>query len=68
LPSITASHLVLVRLAAAVLWAAALTAASVVLAGALDWPLEMPQLGVLVAGSALAALVALAAATLRENR
>ena len=68
LPSITASHLVLVRLAAAVFWAAALTAASVVLAGALDWPLEMPQLGVLVAGSALAALVALAAATLRENR
>jgi len=67
LPSITASSLVLVRLAAAVLWAAALTAASVVLAGALHWPLETPQVGVLVAGSALAALVALAAATLREN-
>jgi hypothetical protein len=68
LPSIMATRLVVVQLATAVLWAAALTAASVLLAGALDWPLGMPQSGVLVAGSALAALVALAAATVRENR
>ena len=68
LPSIMATRLVVVQLATAVLWAAALTAASVLLAGALDWPLGMPQSGVLVAGSALAALVALAAATFRENR
>jgi hypothetical protein len=57
-----------VQLAAAVAWAAALCAASVILAGALNWPLQMPQSGVLVAGGALAALLALAAATVRENR
>lgn len=68
LPSITASRLIAVQLAAAVLWAAALSAASVALAGALHWPLQMPQTGVIVAGSALAALVALAAATVRETR
>ncbi len=68
LPSIMATRLVAVQLATAVLWAAALSTASVLLAGALHWPLQMPQVGVLVAGSALAALVALAAATLREKR
>ncbi len=68
LPSITASRLVVVQLAAAVAWAAALCAASVILAGALNWPLQMPQSGVLVAGGALAALLALASATVRENR
>ena len=68
LPSIMATRLVAVQLATAVLWAAALSTASVLLAGALHWPLQMPQVGVLIAGSALAALVALAAATLREKR
>ena len=68
LPLIMATRLVAVQLATAVLWAATLSTASVLLAGALHWPLQMPQVGVLVAGSALAALVALAAATLREKR
>lgn len=68
LPSIMATRFVPVQLATAVLWAAALTSASVLLAGALDWPLQMPQTGVLIAGSALAALIALAAATLRQSR
>ncbi len=68
LPSIMATRLAGVQLATAMLWAAALTAASVLLAGALNWPLATPPSGVLVAGSALAALVALAAAAVRENR
>ncbi len=68
LPSITAGRLIAVQLAAAVLWAAALVAGSVLLAELLRWPLATPQVGVLVAGAALAALVAVAAATLRENR
>jgi len=68
LPSIMTSRLIAVQLAVAVLWAAALTTVSVLLAGALHWPLEMPPTGLLVAGSALSALVALTAATLREKR
>jgi len=68
LPSIMTSRLIAVQLAVAVLWAAALTTVSVLLAGALHWPLEMPPTGLLVAGSALSALVALTAATRREKR
>lgn len=68
LPSILASKWIAVQIAAALLWAGALTAASIALAGALHWPFAQPQIGVLVAGSALGALVALASVTVRVKR
>ena len=67
LPSVMASSRIVLQLAAALLWAAALSAASVTIASALHWPIGSPQLGVLVAGGALAALIAMASATLRPG-
>ena len=67
LPSVTASGRVIVDLCVAVLWAAGLTAASVAVAGALNWPVSLPQTGVLLAGSAVAALLAVVGAGLRPQ-
>ena len=67
LPSVTASGRVIVDLFVAVLWAAGLTAASVAVAGALNWPVSLPQTGVLLAGSAVAALLAVVGAGLRPQ-
>ncbi len=67
LPTITASGRIAIDLCAVLLWASSLTIATVVLAGALGWPLSAAPTAVLVAGTALAALVALAAAALRPG-
>lgn len=68
IPSIMASGRVALELLVALLWAAAVTASTVLAAGALNWPFSVPQAAVLVAGSAVAALLALAGATLRSER
>ena len=68
LPSLTRGGSIALDLAASLLWAIALTAATVFAAKALNWPLAVPQAGPLVAGTAVAALVALAGAALRPER
>lgn len=68
LPSLTRGGSIALDLAASLLWAIALTAATVLAAKALNWPLAVPQAGPLVAGTAVAAIVALAGAALRPER
>ena len=68
LPSLTRGGSIALDLAASLLWAIALTAATVFAAKALNWPLAVPQAGPLVAGTAVAAIVALAGAALRPER
>ena len=68
LPYVTRSGVVALDLIGSLLWAAALTASTVLLAKALGWPLDAPASGVLVAGSAVAALVAMVGAAVHPRR
>ena len=68
LPSLTRGRSIALDLAASLLWAVALTAATVLAAKALNWPLAVPHAGPLVAGTAVAAIVALLGSALRPER